>query len=474
VTPARWPSGANVSWEGDDWFERQTALGSEDGTGRLGSEDGTWSLGSEDETWSLGSEDETWSLGSEDGTGSLGGEDGTVSLASRGAATRRPRGHAVVVLGGAAAVALALTLGLAGLAGTIGGAGDVTVGGAEETASYDVSARARAEIPPEYLRLYLQAANRYGLDWAILAGIGKVECDHGRDPDPSCTHEGAVNAAGAGGPAQFLAATWREYGVNAEGEGPPDRWNPADAIFGMANYLRARGAPEHYRVAIYAYNHAWWYVAEVERWAAIYRGAAVAQIPTLAEGARGTQQGAPASGAEGTILPGMVGRSTAPVELVPGSRAVLDPGDGHVALVPEAAPPVVQAMVMAGNELQDLPYGPAGHPDPLGALSEDCSSTVNYVLYRAAVRSLAEIVRENPLAQDYVNWGLPGPGRWVTIYATTEPTDHVFIVIAGLRLDTSHNGTDVGPNREQDGPRWRILDHIPTWAHWSVRHPPGL
>jgi hypothetical protein len=95
-------------------------------------------------------------------------------------------------------------------------------------------------------------------------------------------------------------------------------------------------------------------------------------------------------------------------------------------------------------------------------------------LYRAGVRPLAEIVRLNPLAQDYVGWGLPGPGRWVTIYSTRSPTNHVFIVIAGLRLDTSHSGTDVGPNRAEDGPRWRILEHIPTWARWSVRHPPGL
>ncbi len=80
----------------------------------------------------------------------------------------------------------------------------------------------------------------------------------------------------------------------------------------------------------------------------------------------------------------------------------------------------------------------------------------------------------NALAQDYVSWGAPGPGRWVTIYATDSPTPHVFAVIAGLRLDTSHDGTDVGPNRYEDGPRWRILDQIPTWAHWSVRHPPGL
>ena len=117
----------------------------------------------------------------------------------------------------------------------------------EETGGYGVSALARAEIPPEYLRLYLRAAARYGLDWAILAGIGKVECDHGRDSAPSCTREGAVNSAGAGGPMQFLASTWAEYGVEAEGDGPPDRWNPADAIFGAANYLRASGAPGNYR-----------------------------------------------------------------------------------------------------------------------------------------------------------------------------------------------------------------------------------
>jgi hypothetical protein len=96
------------------------------------------------------------------------------------------------------------------------------------------------------------------------------------------------------------------------------------------------------------------------------------------------------------------------------------------------------------------------------------------VLYRSGVRPIAEILRDNPLAQDYMRWGLAGPGRWVTIYSTTAPTDHTFMTIAGLRLDTSHNGTDVGPNAAQDGPRWRLLDRIPAWAHWSVRHPPGL
>jgi len=95
-------------------------------------------------------------------------------------------------------------------------------------------------------------------------------------------------------------------------------------------------------------------------------------------------------------------------------------------------------------------------------------------LYRSGVRPIAEIVRDNPLAQDYLNWGAPGPGRWVTVYATARPIPHVFIVIAGLRLDTSHNGTDIGPNRSQDGPRWRVYGGIPGWARWSVRHPRGL
>ena len=130
-------------------------------------------------------------------------------------------------------------------------------------------------------------------------------------------------------------------------------------------------------------------------------------------------------------------------------------------------------MVVAGNELQELPYGPGGHPDPLGASEEDCSSTVNYVLYRSGVRPLAEIVKDNPLAQDYVNWGDPGPGRWVTIYATDVPQPHVFIVIAGLRLDTSHNGTDEGPNRDENGPRWRILELHPDLGEMVGQAPAG-
>jgi hypothetical protein len=360
-------------------------------------------------------------------------------------------------------------------AGGFGSLGSSAAGTPETVEATDTpSALAKKEIPPEYLSDYEQAGQRYDLDWAILAGIGKVECDHGRDSDPACTKEGAVNSAGAGGPMQFLAGTWAEYGVAPAG-GVPDRWNPQDAIFGAANYLRASGAPGDYRKAIYEYNHAEWYVDEVESWAARYRGPPTpsTQGPASSPGTQPITAGG-GDGAGGGSYGRVQGESPTPIEFIPGERAELDPADGHLAWIPEGVPTTVQAMVVAGNELQELPYGPGGHPDPLGASEEDCSSTVNYVLYRSGVRPLAEIEKDNPLAQDYVNWGEPGPGRWVTIYATDLPQPHVFIVIAGLRLDTSHNGTDVGPNKDEDGPRWRILSYIPTWAKWSVRHPPGL
>jgi hypothetical protein len=367
--------------------------------------------------------------------------------------------------GGAVAIALGagllVTVGflLVGAIAALGGASALAGGQTSGSASVaGASALALREIPGSYLRIYQQAAQRYGLDWAILAGIGRVECDHGRDPDPACTHEGAVNYAGAGGPMQFLASTWARYGADGNGDGRIDRWDPADAIYGAANYLRASGAPGDYRAAIFAYNHAGWYVEEVETWAARYRGPAQAMSTWSLQGAD----------------PALASATSTPVRFIAGEQASLDPGDGHVALIPAGVPATVQAMLVAGDELQELPYGPDGHPNPLGAPDEDCSSTVNYVLYRAGVRPIGEIVSQNPLAQSYVDWGAPGPGRWVTIYSTDTPTPHVFMVIAGLRLDTSFNGTDVGPNREQGGPRWRILDHIPTWAQWSVRHPPGL
>src|SRR3954452_601532 len=134
----------------------------------------------------------------------------------------------------------------------------------------DPSATAVADIPADYLALYRAAGERYGLDWAILAGIGKVETNHGRSQLPG-VHAG-VNCAGAAGPMQFgigagnhgcgdAGNAWAVYGVDGDGDGDRDVYDPADAIPAAGRYLRASGAPNDYRRAILAYNHADWYVA---------------------------------------------------------------------------------------------------------------------------------------------------------------------------------------------------------------------
>ena len=153
------------------------------------------------------------------------------------------------------------------------------------------SAVAVADIPADRLALYQQSATAYGLDWAILAGIGKVECDHGRLQLSGCNPPGTVNFAGATGPMQFLGPTWRAgtrlgavpppappttrtrrgYATDGDSDGTADIWNPADAIYAAARYLSANGAPRDYDRAIYAYNHSLDYVATVKRHADNYR-----------------------------------------------------------------------------------------------------------------------------------------------------------------------------------------------------------
>ena len=106
---------------------------------------------------------------------------------------------------------------------------------------------------------------------------------------------------------QFIASTWARFGVDAEGNGPPDRWNPADAIFAAANCCARRAPPAIMPRAIFAYNHASWYVAEVESWASRYSAAAAAQS-AAGEGAR--PEGADTA---------RVGESPTPVLFVAGS-----------------------------------------------------------------------------------------------------------------------------------------------------------
>src|SRR5918992_2204727 len=140
---------------------------------------------------------------------------------------------------------------------------------------YGPSATARAEIPPAYLRLCTDAGARYGIDPWVLAAIGWVETQHGRSNAPGV--RSGVNAYGCcAGPMQFSVvgsvSTWDRFGVDGNDDGRRSPYDPADAIAAAARYLRASGAPGDYRAALFAYNHADWYVAEVLAQAADYRG----------------------------------------------------------------------------------------------------------------------------------------------------------------------------------------------------------
>ena len=88
-------------------------------------------------------------------------------------------------------------------------------------------------IPPFLLPIYQAAGTAYGIPWQVLAAINEVETDYGRDL--------SVSSAGAEGWMQFLPAEWAQYGVDANGDGFKDPYNPADAIFAAARYLRAAG-----------------------------------------------------------------------------------------------------------------------------------------------------------------------------------------------------------------------------------------
>ena len=130
-------------------------------------------------------------------------------------------------------------------------------------------------VPPFLLPIYQAAGSAYGIPWQVLAAINEVETDYGRDL--------SVSSAGAEGWMQFLPAEWAQYGVDANGNGFKDPYNPADAIFAAARYLRAAGGDTNIRAAVYSYNHSQAYVDSVMLRAAAARrhaaGAARAQSP---------------------------------------------------------------------------------------------------------------------------------------------------------------------------------------------------
>ena len=138
-----------------------------------------------------------------------------------------------------------------------------------------------ADIPADYLVLYQAAAARFELDWPVLAAVGRVATNHGRNPsgcDP--------NAAGARGPMQFPEATFVEA-ARLAGIADPDVCDPAVAILAAAADLKSDGAPDDWQRALRQFNPVDWYPPLVMAWAERYGYGALVVWPI--EGGRITQ-----------------------------------------------------------------------------------------------------------------------------------------------------------------------------------------
>jgi cell wall-associated NlpC family hydrolase len=175
------------------------------------------------------------------------------------------RGSATVALTAAAALLLLITV----LIGAV--AGVTTQQASTCSAQPAPAAGATAAIPASYLALFEKAGAAYGIPWPVLAAIGFEESDFGADDGPS--------SAGALGPMQFEPSTWAEFGDGG------NIMDPADAIPAVARLLVANGAPGNLQQAIFAYNHASWYVDEVLAQAARYAdgGAQAITAPASAQ-----------------------------------------------------------------------------------------------------------------------------------------------------------------------------------------------
>jgi soluble lytic murein transglycosylase-like protein len=163
-------------------------------------------------------------------------------------------------------------------------------------------------IPLFLLPIYQAASVQYGVPWQILAAINEIETNYGTDQ--------SVSTAGAVGWMQFMPATWIQYGVDALDAGYADPYNPVDAIFAAARYLRAAGAATDLHGAILAYNHSEEYVKSVLLRAKLissYPKSVIATLTGLTDGR------VPVSGKQ--VAWGALSTAPAPSKVASGSNA---------------------------------------------------------------------------------------------------------------------------------------------------------
>ncbi|MGH2869592.1 MAG: lytic murein transglycosylase [Solirubrobacteraceae bacterium] len=284
---------------------------------------------------------------------------------------------------------------------------------------------ANGNMPPRFLiPIYMEAGRRFHVPWQVLAAINAVESDFGRNMNTS--------SAGAIGWMQFMPSTWKQYGMAVDGHSVPNPYDPRDAIFSAARYLAAAGAAQDVSRAIFAYNHAGWYVNMV-----------LARARAIAAGVR-PHTHTSKHGVVSAYFASWRGQWRARYK-----GGVLSHYDRLIGAA---------NMVSAAN----FPYVYAGgHEQPSVFQPFDCSGSVSYVIQQAGYKVPTTASGGIP------NWKFPsGPGA-VTIFYNA---GHTF-----MRIGNRYFGTS-GFARPGGGAGWFNTTTIPAsyLATFSEVHVPRL
>ena len=243
-----------------------------------------------------------------------------------------------------------------------------------------------ANMPPHWLLpIYRAAASRYHVPWQILAAINREETNYGTDLGTS--------SAGAVGWMQFEPATWREYGMAVNRHLKPitgiaDPANPRDAIFAAARYLHESGGTHNVPRAVFAYNHAAWYVVQV--------------------------------------------------------LAIAEQINVHGLKWDSSAHRKVAVMRTTARMLDGMTYlWGGGHSNWIVSIGYDCSGFVSTVLHSVGFLRVPDTTQTLPFARGIKS----GPGKWITIYDRTDAgisDDHVIMDIKGEWWESGGSGLDGG------------------------------
>jgi cell wall-associated NlpC family hydrolase len=280
--------------------------------------------------------------------------------------------------------------------------------------------------PPSFLiPIYMEAGHKYGVPWEVLAAINAIESDYGQNLNTS--------SAGAVGWMQFEPSTWAQYGVAVDGHSVPNPYDPRDAIFAAAKYLAAAGAREDVAKAVYAYNHATWYVSEVMARARAIASHAQYQRMSLKHG-------------------------TFSIDFATGVKK------GYVVRYSSGVLSHFDRLISAANMVSaaDFPYvWGGGHEQPSIFAPFDCSGSVSYVMQQAGYKVPSTVSGDIP------SWHLPaGPGK-VTIFYNSW---HTF-----MRIGNRYFGTS-GFARPGGGAGWFDVNKLPAdyLAKFRTVHVPNL